>query len=114
MIKLKGEGINPKFAVGEAKVIHTSDWSKLREMAKEAQEKVIVIPTAVPEYFIFLQNNCAGIISDAGTKVGHLASLMYHYNKPGLFGAENATQIIKDGMWIVLMGDEAEVYDKPE
>ncbi|MBI4793927.1 MAG: hypothetical protein HY789_14590 [Deltaproteobacteria bacterium] len=52
----------------------------------------------------------AAIITDVGSPTSHLATIAREYRTPALFGAEKATGLLPDGVWVMVDVEAQTVY----
>jgi pyruvate,water dikinase len=52
----------------------------------------------------------AAIITDVGSPTSHLATIAREYRTPALFGAEKATSLLPDGVWVMVDVEAQTVY----
>ena len=87
---------------GEAIVIH--DVSK----NPDVQDKIIITRSTDPGW-IFLLENCKGIIAEQGSILSHTAIISRELKKPAIVNVKDATKVIKTGDWIELDADSGTV-----
>jgi pyruvate,water dikinase len=53
----------------------------------------------------------AAVITDIGSPTSHLATIAREYRTPALFGAEKATSLLPDGVWVMVDVEAQTVYE---
>ncbi len=81
-----------------------------KAMADFPEGGVLVIRQAHPEYAVILEKACA-LISDTGSVLGHLATVARERRVPAIFGAKDATGVLRDGMAVTVDGIYGRVYE---
>lgn len=96
-VLLKGIGLGNTPAIGNVCIV---------DSAKEAEEKfkrgdILVSHVTDSDMVPFMKKASAIIVEEAGL-TSHTAIVGLNLNKPTIVGAENATEILKDGMFITM------------
>ena len=100
-----GSTVSRGIASGEVHVVrHDSD-----EAACPAGS-VLVLDQPAPRRALLL-NGAVAVVSELGGAAGHLASVAREYGIPAIFGAEEATSRLAQGMTVTVDADERVVYD---
>ncbi len=55
-----------------------------------------------------------GVVVDLGNPADHLSCVAREYGRPMITGAAKATEMLRDGQWIVLDADRTAIYEAPE
>jgi pyruvate,water dikinase len=88
---LEGNVANVGLAVGEAKIVTTSNFCD-----KIQKGDILVAPETNPEY-ISATRLCSAIVTDSGGKYGsHAALVSREFGLPCIVGTNNATKILQD------------------
>ena len=87
---------------GEAIVIHDVSTNP------DIKDKIIITKSTDPGW-IFLLENCKGIIAEQGSLLSHTAIISRELKKPAIVHVKDATKIIKTGDWIELDADSGTV-----
>ncbi len=98
-IASRGVGAGPVF------VAHRPE-----DLAGFPEGGVLVIRHSHPEYAVVLEK-AAGVVSDIGTVLGHLATVAREYGVPALFNAGEATKVLKTGQHVTVDAIYAHVYE---
>ena len=97
--------IFPGRAVGPAQVVESLD-----ELKEPNEGVILVVKQATPELGAVLPF-LAGIIVERGNPGGHAATLIRESGIPGLFGAENARNLIRSGQMLSLDANQRKVFE---
>lgn len=94
--------------VGTGEAFHISSEKDLTSFPKGA---ILVAHHSSPEYVVVMKQ-CSGIITESGSVSGHMAALAREFNVPTLMGlgAQDAVNLIPNGMIITLDGYAGRVY----
>jgi pyruvate,water dikinase len=79
------------------------------DLARFPEKSVLVVRHTHPEYALVLQKASA-VVADIGNVLGHLATVAREYDVPALFGAEKATQCLRDGQQVTVDAYYGTVY----
>lgn len=102
-ILLKGIGASPGSIKGKVKVlIGPEDARKMEE------GDILVAPETNPEYTLAILKASA-IVTDHGGILSHPAIVAREMGIPGVVGTGEATQILRDGMEVIVDGDKGYV-----
>ena len=74
----------------------------------DAREKIIVTRSTDPGW-VFLIQNCRGIVAERGSLLSHTAIISRELEKPSLVNVKNASQILKNGMLAELDADRGRI-----
>ena len=98
--------------VGRVKVVHsTRDLEDWRKSTREPS--IMVLPQSMPDAAGWLPS-FEGVVVDLGNPADHLACVAREYSLPMLTGAGKATDVLRDGQWVILDADCAMVLKAPE
>ncbi|WP_022660226.1 PEP/pyruvate-binding domain-containing protein [Paucidesulfovibrio longus] len=70
---------------------------------------ILVAPHSSPSFAAVLRR-AAGVITDVGSAVGHMATIAREYRVPALLNAGNATRLLRNGQRITLDAEQKTVY----
>ncbi len=107
-ILVEGRAVGEKIAQGKVRII--KDSSKLHTFKKG---KVLVAETTSPDWEPVMQE-AAAIITSRGGRTCHAAIVAREMGIPAIVGADNATEILKDGMEVTVScaeGESGHVYE---
>jgi pyruvate,water dikinase len=82
---------------------------KGRPLHECPQGAIVVAPHSSPAFASILRR-AAGVITDVGSPVGHMATIAREYRVPALLNTENATKLLTDGQMITLDAEQKVVY----
>ena len=105
-ILIKGFGIGKDSVTGKVCVINCED--DLKNKFKDGD--IIVSKFTDREYVEFI-DRASGIIVETGGLTSHAAIIALHFNIPTIIGAENVTNLIKDGQLVTIDTVGGLVYD---
>ena len=90
---------------GPVHIVHSE-----KDLADFPEGGILVVRHTHPEFAVVLEK-AAGVVSDIGTVLGHLATVAREYNVPAIFNTEVATKVLKTGMQVTVDAVYASVYD---
>ncbi len=103
---------SPGRCVGKVKIVHSTrdleDWRK-----STPEPSIMVLPQSMPDAAGWLPD-FEGVVVDLGNPADHLACVAREYSRPMLTGAGKATEVLRDGQWVILDADRAMVSKAPE
>ena len=91
---LYGNGVSRGKVTGEVVIVDDP-------LKTAAKDKIIVTRSTDPGW-VFLIQNCKGIIAERGSLLSHTAIISRELEKPSLVNVKNALQILKNGMRVEL------------
>lgn len=103
---LEGTGASPGVAEGKVVVIKT-----VGEFPKMKEGLVLVTPMTSPAWILVMKKAIA-IVTDKGGMLSHPAIVCREFGIPAIVGTENATKLLKDGVFIVVDGNQGKIYEK--
>jgi pyruvate,water dikinase len=106
-IIMEGQGVVAHAGVGSGPVFLVQSNE---EMDRFPEGAILLTPYTAP-WLTRIVPRATGIISDRGSAAGHLATIAREFRVPALVGAENATQLLKEGMEITLDTHHRVVYE---
>lgn len=87
--------------------------TSMKDVGKVTNENIVVTNNNSPLFSLaFIKGK--GIISERGGMLSHLAIVAREMKKPCLLGVKKATEILKDGMEIVLDCNKGKIIIKNE
>lgn len=92
-------------AAGPVQVITSEE-----DLSRFPEGAVLVVRHTHPEYASVIARASA-VVSDMGTTLGHLATVVREYNKPAIFNTEKATKTLKTGMDVTVDALYGTVYE---
>lgn len=104
-IILKGIGASPGKVSGLVKIAFDPDEAK----KKLNKGEVLVVPMTDPNYVTVMERAIA-IITNTGGVLSHAAIVSRELGIPCVVGTRNATDILKDGMKVLVDGLKGVVY----
>jgi pyruvate,water dikinase len=103
---------SPGRSVGKVKIVRsTRDLEAWRQSAREPS--IMVLPQSMTDAAGWLPG-FEGVVVDLGNPADHLACVAREYSLPMLTGAGKATEVLRDGQWVILDADRAMVLKAPE
>ncbi len=103
---------SPGRCVGKVKIVHsTRDLEDWRKSTREPS--IMVLPQSMTDAAGWLPG-FEGVVVDLGNPADHLACVAREYSMPMLTGAGRATDVLRDGQWVILDADCAMVLKAPE
>ena len=103
-ILLRGIPASPGYVYGRVRIVRTE-----KEIDGIKPGEIMVIPEASPIYSIGL-SRVSAVVSNFGGGTCHLANLCREANVPAVMGTNIATDILTDGMEVVVDSNEGIVY----
>ena len=98
--------------MGKVKIVRsTRDLEDWRKSASEPS--IMVLPQSMSDAAGWLPG-FEGVVVDLGNPADHLACVAREYSRPMLTGTGKATEVLKDGQWVILDADRAMVLKAPE
>jgi pyruvate,water dikinase len=102
-VELRGLGASPGRAEGRVKVVLSfEDFGKFEE------GDVLVTRSTDPSYVIIM-GKAAAVVTELGGICSHAAIVSRELGIPCVVGVEGATEVLKDGMRVLVDGDEGRV-----
>lgn len=102
---LNGLGASPGVASGKVKIVHSL---KDLELVKEGD--VLVTEMTNPDMVVTMQR-AAAIITDEGGVTSHAAIVSREMGIPAVVGTGNATEKLKEGMFVTVDGSNGAVFE---
>jgi pyruvate,water dikinase len=103
---------SPGRCVGKVKIVHsTRDLVAWRK--SERGPSIMVLPQSMSDAAGWL-SGFEGVVVDLGNPADHLACVAREFSRPMLTGAGKATEVLRDGQWVILDADRAMVLKAPE
>ncbi len=104
---LQGIGCSPGWAIGKARVIRdVAMASRLRP------GEILVAPSTDPGWTpLFL--TAAAVVTDIGGFLSHGATVAREYGIPAVVNTKKASELVRDGQWILVDGSRGIVYLSP-
>lgn len=106
--KLLTKGIAASPGVAEGQVVVIKNMEEFPKMEKGA---VLVAPMTSPPWLLVMQKAVA-VVTDKGGMLSHSAIVCREFGIPAVAGTQNATRLLKDGMYIVVDGNQGKIYEK--
>jgi phosphohistidine swiveling domain-containing protein len=105
---LVGIPASPGKAEGLVKVVRGEE--DLQSLLSEADSSkyIVVVPVATPEIAKAI-HRIKGIVSEVGGVTSHAGTLAREFGIPCITGVENATKIFRNGMRVIIDGDEGKI-----
>jgi len=103
---IKGTGASPGWAEGKVVVI-----TSIAEFSKMEAGRILVAPMTSPPWLLVMQK-AAAIITDHGGVLSHPAIICREFGIPAVVGTQKATEVLKEGMEIIVDGKKGKVYEK--
>ena len=91
-----GVGVSPGVAFGAVHVVKSNI-----DLLQFRKGSVLVAPIPLPEWATLISRAVA-IICDSGQAATHLATVAREFRVPAIFGVENASSVLKNGMQITV------------
>ncbi len=108
----KGIVASPGRCVGRVKIIRSfQDVAEWRN--SEGPPGIMVLHQSLVDAAAWLPE-FEGVVVDLGNPADHLSCVAREYARPMLTGAGRATEVLRDGEWVVLDADSAMVLQAPE
>jgi pyruvate,water dikinase len=105
-ILVKGTGASHGLVEGVVVVVRNAkEFSKMRE------GRILVAPITNPSWILVMKKALA-VITDKGGMLSHPAIVCREFGIPAVVGTQNATQLLHDGMSIVVDGKQGKIYEK--
>lgn len=106
--KKLAEGLrgSPGVVVGIVRVVEDTHAS----MSQLQQGEIMVTSRTEPAFTPYMKR-ARGIVTDQGGMGSHSAIVAREMGMPAVVGAINATQVLQDGMRVVVDGSEGAVYE---
>lgn len=105
-ILIKGLGIGKESITGKVCVIHREE-----DLKNKFKDGDIIVSKFTDREFVEFIDRASGIIVETGGLTSHAAIIALHFDIPTIIGAENATNIIKDGQLVTIDTVGGLVYD---
>ena len=105
-IIVKGMGASPGTATGIVKIISNVEEASL----KIKKGDILVTDMTNPDYTPFMEKSAA-IITNVGGMLCHAAIVSRELGVPCVTGTKNATELLKDGMKVLVDGSKGIVYE---
>jgi pyruvate,water dikinase len=103
---------SPGRCAGKVKIVRsTKDLDEWRRSAREPS--IMVLPQSMPDAAGWIAG-FQGVVVDLGNPADHLACVAREFSRPMLTGAGNATDVLRDGQWVILDADGAMILKAPE
>ncbi|UCG95675.1 MAG: hypothetical protein JSV92_01335 [archaeon] len=104
-VLLRGIGAGKGTSKGKVRVI-----LKPKDMEKMKRNEILVTEMTNPLFTPAIQKSAA-IVTDVGGKLCHAAIVSRELGIPCVVNTEKATKILKDGMEVIVDGEEGVVYE---
>jgi pyruvate,water dikinase len=107
-ILVTGKSVGEKIASGKARLIHD-----ISGLSRFQPGEILIANTTNPDWEPVMKT-AAAIVTDRGGRTCHAAIVSRELGIPAVVGAQNAMEVIKDGMEITVScaeGDESHVYE---
>jgi pyruvate,water dikinase len=104
-IILKGIPASPGRVKGKVKVLLSP-----QEASKMEKGDILVVRDTNPTYTLALLR-ASGVITEIGGRLSHAAIVAREFGIPCVVNTGNATKVLKDGMEIVVNGNEGIIYE---
>ena len=105
-ILIKGLGIGKESITGKVCVIHREE-----DLKNKFKDGDIIVSKFTDREFVEFIDRASGIIVETGGLTSHAAIIALHFDIPTIIGAENVTNIIKDGQLVTIDTVGGLVYD---
>lgn len=105
-VLLSGEGEVAQQGVGSGPVFVA--WEG-RDLEHFPSGSVLVAHVSSPQYAAVL-HRAAGVITDIGSPLGHMATIAREYRVPTLLNASRATMVLEEGAVVTLDAEQKTVY----
>ncbi len=107
------KGLVASSGIAEGKVRIVKEEYDLKKISKG---DIVVIHTSMMSTFnsLPIMKNAAAIITDSGGLTSHLSTVAKEFGIPCIVGTKRATEILKDGMIVIVNGEEGEIFQKNE
>lgn len=105
-VLVKAQGIGRRSTVAEAVVVHSAKDLK----DKNVEGKIVVVQSVEPEYTESL-DKAAGLVTVEGGLTSHGAIVGLNIGLPTIVGAENALDVITDGMLVTIDSEQGAIYN---
>lgn len=110
--EISGTVVNPGKAIGIVRIIKPA-WHENFHRIREAMERmnkgdILVSETTAPEIMPAIKK-AGAIVADQGGLMSHAAIMSRELNVPGIVGAGNATEVLKDGDLVEVDADNGMV-----
>ncbi len=100
-------GVTASPGVESGRVVHVQDED---ELTKVTDGDIIVAPNSLPEYALAL-DHAGAVVTEVGGAASHLAAVAREVHVPALFGVENASKLLEEGMEVTVDADRQIVYE---
>jgi len=99
-------GVTVSAGVAAGKVVIVSSEADLERLE---QGSVLVAPSSLPEYAMFL-DKVSAVITEVGGRASHLAAVSRERGVPAVFNLKNACRILQEGQQVTLDAESCTVY----
>ena len=99
-------GVTVSAGVAAGKVMIVSGEADLERLEPGS---VLVAPSSLPEYAMFL-DKVAAVITEVGGRASHLAAVSRERGVPAVFNLKNACRILQEGQEVTLDAESCTVY----
>ncbi len=104
-VLVKGVGIGKKSAMGRVRIV-----ADAKEAAVQFEEGDVLVTQATDKEMVPFMEKAAAIITEEGGLTSHAAIVGLHIGKPVIVGANRATEVLKDGMFVTVDSIRGLVY----
>lgn len=105
-VLLSGRGDTAQQGIGAGPAFIAREGRSLEEFPAGA---ILVARHSSPSYAAVLKR-AAGVVTDIGSLVGHMATIAREYRVPALLNAGNATKVLTEGQVVTLDAEQRTVY----
>ncbi|OIO50205.1 MAG: hypothetical protein COX12_02450 [Candidatus Brennerbacteria bacterium CG23_combo_of_CG06-09_8_20_14_all_44_41] len=102
------KGIRASYGLVEGKVVVIRT---IKEFSKMKNGRILVAPITSPPWILVMRKAIA-IVTDKGGMLSHPAIVCREFGIPAVVGTQNATRLLKDGMYIIVDGNQGKIYAK--
>lgn len=103
---IKGMGASPGKAEGQVIIIRSP-----AEFSEMKTGRILVAPITSPTWLLVMQK-AAAIVTDHGGILSHAAIVCREFGIPAVVGTGNATQVLEEGMKVIVDGKRGRIYEK--
>ena len=100
-----GAGVSPGVASGPVHIVKSS-----LDLLQFPKGSVLVTPIPLPEWAVVI-GRAVAIVSDSGQAAAHLATVAREFGVPAIFGLENASSTLQNGMHVTVDATGRSIYE---